>query len=141
MIQQLHPKQKYEWELLLSAPQDFVKLDDDENFYEWFGDSPAARSKILHCRAKLNDMLISEADTAAGKMPVANWLETVALLPLVGKFYPDFSKLLQYMHRKKHPAASCNTLPGEQLELYKNLPSFLKYFLDKKVHFRQQKTE
>ena len=85
------------------------------------GDSPAARSKILHCRAKLNDMLISEADTAAGKMPVANWLETAALLPLVGKFYPDFSKLLQYMHRKKHPAASCNTLPGEQLELYKNL--------------------
>ena len=141
LIQQLHPKQKYEWELLLSAPQDFVKLDDDENFYEWFGDSPAARSKILHCRAKLNDMLISEADTAAGKMPVANWLETAALLPLVGKFYPDFSKLLQYMHRKKHPAASCNTLPGEQLELYKNLPSFLKYFLDKKVHFRQQKTE
>ena len=80
-------------------------------------------------------MVIFEADAAQKKMPVANWQEVANLLPAAVKFYPEFSKLLQYLQRENLPADFFELLPQEHQTVYKNLPFPLKYLLEKKLRF------
>lgn len=131
-----HPdKIKQEWQLIFAAPQDFLRLDRDKNFYQWFGDSPAANSQLWQCRNARETLMIYEADSAAEAMPVKDWPTIAGLMPGTRRLCPSFEALLDYLQKNKLPANFIDHLPKAQKRCFNALPRTLKYFLNKKVRF------
>lgn len=136
IIETLPEKIKQEWQLIFAAPQDFLRIDGDENFYQWLGNSPIVNSQLLVCRNARDAVMIYEADRAAETMPVKNWQTIAELMPGTRLISSPFETLLDYLQKNKLPANFIDHLPEAQKQCFNALPRTLKYFLNKKVRFK-----
>lgn len=121
-VKTLPEDQRSEWELILSAPEDFAGLNNmDDSSPEWFCHSPVSRSRLLHCREFSREILLREMEAAEAKMPIARWRDLLTLMPVACKLYPEYSRWIQLAEKRKEEGSSLK------------LPDCLRYFLQRKV--------
>ncbi|MBO4304431.1 MAG: RecQ family ATP-dependent DNA helicase, partial [Lentisphaeria bacterium] len=146
LTEHLPAKEKEEWDRILIAPEDYLKMAEadpelfgPEKYWEpeWFCNSVLAGSELARCVDNRENILLSETETAAGRMPMESWRDLLDWMPCTAKLYPAWKEMLEKIREKdlhvqfSDPAS----VPAEIAAYCTELPPALKDFLKREVFF------
>ena len=144
LIETLPAEEKEEWNLILIAPEDYLKIAeaDPQNFgaathweSKWFSSSVLAQSQMRRCLDNRENIILSELDQAAGNMPMESWHDLLSWTPCTAKLCPAWKELLETLAgkdlRPNFPA-----VPAELADRYRKLPFPMTDLLKRKIFFK-----
>ena len=137
LIETLPAEEKEEWNLILVAPEDYLKIaeavPDDfgaEKHWEpeWFCSSVLAQSQMRRCLVNRENIILSELDYAAGNMPMESWHDLLSWTPWSAKLCPAWKELLETL-AEKDLRPDFPAVPAELADRYCKLPYAMTVFL------------
>ena len=140
-VQTLPEERRREWNLILDAPADFLKLAGEDPESDtgdcdpaWFLRSPVARSNFHRCALIREELVAAEADSVRSR--ARSWEELIPLMPLAVTLYPEWKPLIEAVAERGGADFSKPQQLSEPLRvLYGKLPFSLRYFLKQKLSF------
>ena len=141
-VQTLPEECRREWNLILDAPEEFLKLAaldpelgmENDRELEWFCHSPVSKSKFQRCALIREELVAAEADSVRDRIRCRD--ELVSLMPLSVAFYPSWKSLIEAIVAQGGADFSKpQQLPKALRKLYETLPFALQYFLKQKLPF------
>ena len=141
-VQTLPEECRREWNLILDAPEEFLKLAaldpelgmENDRELEWFCHSPVSKSKFQRCALIREELVAAEADSVRDRIRCRD--ELVSLMPLSVAFYPSWKSLIEAIVAQGGADFSKpQQLPKALRTLYETLPFALQYFLKQKLPF------
>lgn len=144
LIETLPAKEKEEWNLILIAPEDYLKIAEAapecfgaEKHWEpdWFSSSVLAQSQTQRCLVNRENIILDELVRAAGNMPISSWRDLQEWTPCTAKLYPEWQEMLEKLAEKDLRPDFSAEVPAELADCYRKLPYAAADFLKRKIFF------